>query len=255
MGSFIMILFSCLICFIKPLLLRFRENQRCSCFIKTLCWIANKLYCIMIFGYFIRNILEMSQFILISSINEVYDSNTENAYRLTSFIYSVLMILIFILIAILIIYLTFSSYKLDHSKHNKLEEIFRGLQQDKKHRLYVSLLLLRRLIFVILLVTWMKISSRTLTIILTIIQALYTICLSYLRPYKETKGNIIEILNEIYFGFLILFLTFTNTEDEWNSVKTSIYMWVLVTNTFIVFIIVLGKTWITIFSIFYCKYI
>ena len=84
-------------------------------------------------------------------------------------------------------------------------------------------------------------SSRVLIIVLFLIQVVYILKLSYLRPYEETKGNFIEILNEIYFGFLVIFLAIVNTKDEWNSIKTNTYMWVLVSNTFVVLIIVSGR--------------
>ena len=93
----------------------------------------------------------------------------------------------------------------------------------------------------ILLITWLFISSRVLIIVLSLIQFVYILDLSYLRPNEETKGNLIEILNEIYFWFLVLFLSIVNTEGEWNSTKTNTYMWILVSNTFVVFAIVSGK--------------
>ena len=239
--TFIMILISLFIYFIKKLIYRCRESKRCSWRTKTQYWIVNKLYRVMVLGYFIRNGLEMSQFILISSVNEIYQWDTTDSYRLISFLYSISMILIFLLVVILVLYLTFSTYRLKEREHNLLDEFFRGIQQNKKHEFYVTLLLLRRFWFVILLVTWLFISSRNLTIVLSIIQVLYILSLLYLRPYEETKENLIEILNEIYFGFLVLFLAIVNTEDEWSSIKTKIYMWMLNSNTFVVFAIVLGK--------------
>ena len=239
--TFLMTLISLLIYFIRKLANRCRESQRCSWGVKIQYWIVDRLYRMMVLGYFIRNWLEMSQFILISSVNEIYLWNIKNFYPLFSFVFSILMILIFVLVVILVLYLTFSTYRLDENEHNLLEEFFRGIQQNKRHKLYVTLLLLRRFIFVILLITWLFISSRVLIIMLFLIQVFYILNLSYLRPYEETKGNLIEIFNEIYFGFLILFLAIVNTEDEWNSIKTNIYMWVLVSNTFVMLVIVLGK--------------
>ena len=151
------------------------------------------------------------------------------------------MILIFVFIVWLVLYLTISSYKLNENEHNKLEEFFRGLKQDKKHKLYATMLLFRRLIFVILLITWTSVASRTLVVILTILQLIYFVWLSYLRPYEWRKENLIEILNEIYFSLLLLLLSIFNTEDEWSYSKTTIYMWILVSNTFIIFIIVSCK--------------
>ena len=239
--TFLMIPISLLIYFFRKLAYRCRESQRCSWGTKTQYWIVDKLYRMMVLGYFIRNGLEMSQFILISSVNEIYQWNITDCYRLLSFAFSTSMILLFVLIVIFVLYLTFSAYRLNEREHNLLEEFFRGIQQNKIHKFYVTLLLLRRFLFVILLITWLFISSKNLTIVLSIIQVLYILSLLYLRPFEETKGNLIDILNEIYFGFLIIFLAIVNTEDKWNSIKTNIYMWVLVSNTFAVLVIVLGK--------------
>ena len=244
--TFLMIIFSILVWLLRILFSRFRYSQRWSCLTKVLYWILDRIFRIMIFGYFIRSVLEMSQFILISSVNEMYNWNTENVYRLNSLAFSILMILIFLLMVGLALYLIFSSYRLNESEHNKLEEFFRGIKKDKKHKFYVILLLLRRTIFVTLLITWTWISSRVLTSVLTVIQVVYVACISYLRPYVEIKANLIEILNELYFGFLILFLAIVNNEGEWSSDKENLYMWILVSNTFIVFFIVLCKVWLLI---------
>ena len=242
--TFLMIFISVFIYFIRKLTNTCRESWRCSWGAKTLYWIADKLYRMMVLGYFIRNWLEMSQFILISSVNEIYQLNITDLYRFLSLLFSISMILIFLQVVILILYLTFSKYKLNEGEHNLLEEFFRGIQQNKRHKFFVTLLLLRRFLFVILLITWLFMSSRILIIVLSLIQVVYILTLSYLRPNEETKGNLIEILNEIYFGFLLLFLSIVNTEEKWNSTKTNTYMWVLVSNTFAVFVIVLGKNWL-----------
>ena len=214
---------------------------------KIIFWIVDRLYRILTFGFFIRNTLELSQFILISSINEIYESNTKDSYRLISFAFSILMVLIFVLMIGLIQYLTFSSYSLNENEHNKLEEFFRGLQFDGKHKFYITVLLLRRLVFIVLLITWVSISSRALIVILSLIQLGYVVYLSCIRPYKNLKENLIEILNEFYFLFLITYLIAINTESEWSTLKENIYLYVLVSNTLVTFMIVLGKAWHEIF--------
>ena len=122
--TLLMILISLLMYFIRKLTYRCRESKRCSWWVKTQYWIADKLYRMMVLGYFIRNGLEMSQFILISSVNEIYQWNTTDFYRILSFIFSISMILIFVLVVILVLYLTFSAYRLNEGEHNLLEEFF-----------------------------------------------------------------------------------------------------------------------------------
>ena len=129
--TFIMILITLSIFPIRFLLSKCRECQRWSCLLKTLIWIFDKLYKTMIFGCFIRNTLEMSQFFIISSINEIYDSNTTNSNRFISFLFAICMLLFYLLIIGVVSYLALSSYRLNENEHNKLEEVFRGMKLEK----------------------------------------------------------------------------------------------------------------------------
>ena len=45
----------------------------------------------------------------------------------------------------------------------------------------------------------------------------------FTRPYNETKSNIIEIINEIYFSSLLLSLIGLYEEKDWDSAASSIY--------------------------------
>ena len=162
----------------------------------------------MTFSFYIRNALEMSQFILISSTNEIFNYNIASHTRLISFIYAILVIGTYIFLFVLIQYLTFSSYRLNENQHNKLGEFFSGLKEDKKSRFYLTLLLMRRVAFILLIILLSSILSRVIIGILLAIQLVYLGCIVYLRPYKETKGNIIEIFNEIYFtSFILIFFS------------------------------------------------
>ena len=122
--TYLMILTSLLIHFIRKLSYKCRESQRCSLGVKIQYWIVDKFFRMMVLGYFIRSGLQMSQFILLSSVNEIYLWDTTDSYRILSFAFSILMILIFVLVFILVLYLTFSKYKLDEREHNLLEEFF-----------------------------------------------------------------------------------------------------------------------------------
>ena len=229
---------------------KLKESQWWSCIFKIPFWIADKIFQMMIFSYFIRTILESSQFILISSIYEISKRNTTSFYRSISFSFSILAIVLYAIVIIILQYLTFSSYKLIKGKHNMLEEFFRGLKVNRKHRFYSTMHFLRRALFVLLLITWTSVHSKVLIAILSCVQSAYVIYLSWVRPYVEVKGNLIEILNEIYYGVLLAALFILNTESDWTSLKTSIYMWTLVSNTLVVFIIVIGKQFINYHIVF-----
>ena len=114
----------------------------------------------MTFGYFIRKLLDVSQFVLISSTNEIYLHETSNTNRSISLTFAILMIFAYVFIFIWIQFLIFSYYRIDEAEHNKLGELFRGAKSNKKSRHYASALLLRRLIFVVVLIFCVSINSK-----------------------------------------------------------------------------------------------
>ena len=171
----------------------------------------------------------------------LYFINTTEINRSISFAFACMMIVWYILVLWTTSILIFSNYKLNEKEHNKLEELFRSLQENKRSRFYISVLLFRRLLFVTILITLIVISSRNVMYILISFQFLYYIWLIYSRPYNEFRDNFIEILNETYFSFFISILTAFSTEDEWNQTKTNITMWIVLSNSVFVFIIVISK--------------
>ena len=43
------------------------------------------------------------------------------------------------------------------------------------------------------------------------------------RPFKEIKGNMIEIINEIFFCFFLGVLIYLDEKSKWTSTITSVY--------------------------------
>ena len=196
-------------------------------FAKTVKWIVDKLYNLLTFNYYIRTALEMNQYLLICSMYEIYNFNTSNPYRIASFVFAVLLLSGWILIAVFAFCLSISSYIVDEDKHNKLGEYFSGLKLDKKFKFYIFILIVRRTVFVILLVTWIFVSSRLLIGVLAFLQLIYLAYVCYLRPFKELKDNLVEIINELYFLLLMSSLVYLNTKSNWSPFTTTVYMWVI----------------------------
>ena len=165
-----------------------------------------KLFILLTFGYYIRNVLELSQFILISSINEIYELNTSDTLRLISFICAILMVIWYIAFLGLANYLIFTNYQLSDQEHNKLGEFFCSLRDSKKSRFYITMLLVRRLIFVSILISLTMLPSRQIIGVMMFFQFIYGVYIVFTRPYKETKINVIEIINEAYFSLFLITL-------------------------------------------------
>ena len=122
------------------------------------------------------------------------------------------------------------------------EEFFTGLKQQKEARIYVSVQLIRRVYFVVLLVIFPTVLDIWPMILMLITpQLMYLLLFIYIRPFEEIKGNVIEIANEIIFLYLLFNHFFLNSEDKWNSASTALYSSIIVVNILIIFFIVLCK--------------
>ena len=138
-------------------------------------------------------------------------------------------------------YRVFKTRDADQQQQLKLDEAFSGVQPDRKHRLSVALLLARRIVFVSLLVCAKAVSPFVLTCVLWAMQLVYFTSVCVLHPFVETKDNVIEVVNEVFVSVLLWLLTYLNTDDRWTSTLTNLYIYLLMTNNFVVLGIVLGK--------------
>lgn len=84
-------------------------------------------------------------------------------------------------------------------------------------------------------------SSLTLVIVMGIVQALYLLSLFSLRPFNSQIINMVEIINEIFYLYLVLFLLGHHVEADWNDTARISYIVVMIMNTLIVATILIGK--------------
>ena len=220
---------------LNKLLAMCRTDWRWGWLIKFMKWGTSKLFNFLTFGYYIRAVLEMNQFLLICSVYEVYSFNDSQLFRVISLGFAILTNATWFLTSAFVFYLSASLYTVDESKHNKLGEFFNGLKMQRRFKLHAFMLIFRRTVFVVLLLTWDSVASRLLIGVLAFLQLIYLAYVWFMRPFRQFKDNLIEIVNEIYFLLLLSALIYFNVESYWNSTSTSIYMWSISSNTMTVF--------------------
>ena len=228
--TIIMIIIHFLVIILYKLLAKCQIDLTGGWFSKTVKWITDKLYNLLTFNYYIRSSLEMNQYLLICSVYEIYNFNVSDSYRIASLVFAMLLLSGWILIAMFAFCLSISSYTINEEKHNVLGEFISGLKLDKKFKLYGFILILRRTVFVILLLTWVLVDFRLIIGVLAFLQLIYLTYVCYLRPFKEFKDNLSEILNELYFQLLLSSLIYLNTESNWSPTLVTTYMWVIQLN-------------------------
>ena len=204
-------------------------------------WTANKAYRILTFGLYIRMFLGMNQYLLVWSVYEINNFNVSKTQRIISLLFAFLVLFQCLVLILTTFWLLISSYQITENGHNKIGEFYSGIKIQKKFKIYTFMLLLRRALFVVLLVTLVSTPSWLLIVILSIFQLIYLIFIIALRPFKLIKGNIIEIVNELYFLLLLSILIFLNEKEDWNESNISVFMWTLISNSICSFIIVFSK--------------
>ena len=209
-----MILFHLCIVALSKIFSKWRQRGNQSWFPKWINWIIDKLFKIMTFRFYIRSVLQSNQYLLISSINEIYCFDTSKPLKILSLIFAFGVISFCLLLIAFPIYLILSSYKAVENTHNKLEEFFTELKDDKKYKICTWFLLIRRIVLLWLLLTLNSITSRLLIGLCAIVLVLNVWYLTIFRPFEKSRVNVIEIINEIYFLLLMSSLIFLNDGDS-----------------------------------------
>ena len=171
--------------------------------------------------------METYQFILIAWVSEIYQFDFDGIKRKISIIIAFLILILWIAIIVITILLTLSKnvYILSDSidKRSKFDHLFNGVSLNKKSRLFIWILQIRRAVFVILLITVGPKSSIIVVSLLVGIQLIYLLLLGTIRPYKVAIWNFIEMTNEFYFLVILAFLLKYNTAADWKETPTTIY--------------------------------
>ena len=208
-------------------------------------WFLQKLMELFTFALYIRIILESNQFILIAWVSEMYQFNFNETKRKFSIIIAFLILIAWIALIVITILFTLSNSanKLSESqdKRSKFANLFDGLSPNKKSRMFAWLLQIRRAIFVILLIILGPKSSIIVISFLVGLQLIYLLFLASIRPYEVLIWNIIEMTNELYFLVILAFLLKYNTAADWEGTPTTVYIWLISSNSVVCLFVNIGK--------------
>ena len=122
---------------------------------------------ILTFGYYIRSVLEYNQYLLVTSIYEISLWNTSETLRIVSLSIAIIIWASILFLIIIIGYLSQSAYKVVENSYNKIGEVFNGIKEGKKFKFYITVLLLRRFLFISVLIALSSSNSRLITGILS----------------------------------------------------------------------------------------
>ena len=201
-------------------------------------WIATKIWNLLTFTLYIRTILQISQFCMISSVSELYKSNMISISTTFSFAFACFTLIIVIGFTSLNAILGFNTS--DASK-SAFKEYFSGVKNTKMARMYNVVLMIRRVVLVSLMVCLSNIDKVFLVLLAVCYQIAHTAFIIWMRPYASIKDNINETMIDIVFSVLLITLLYFHTEEAWNGVATDAYFYLLNFHGVFIFLSSLGK--------------
>ena len=117
-------------------------------------------------------------------------------------------------------------------------QLYDGLKPKFISRSYSIIMLIRRILFIYI-ALFSQIDALYTVLILFIIQFMYLGIMIVLRSYKEIKDNIIDMINETVYIACIGLLFHYNKESRWNKAVESVFIYLLLSSTFVAMIIVI----------------
>lgn len=130
----------------------------------------------------------------------------------------------------------------DNTKWTKItKELLNAIKPTKFARFYYPIFCIRRILFVVILLSYEDLDSKVKLILFNIVQFAHVIYIIACRPFIRFKDNLGEIVNE---GFYLLFTGFLAVKigsKSWSSMQTDLYMYAIITNAVVFVIISIGK--------------
>ena len=167
------------------------------------------------FTYYIRYFIEIYLILMLGSLNELYFSDFGNIGKIISYVTSIILILL--LLGILLISYISAKKAADinfDAKKTYFSEFTMGTKEKFTSKINNFLYLLKILFSVAWIVFSISCNNFLRILIFCIIQLIFALIKTVVRPFEEIKENIIEILNDwIYFCICSIILVHYDSKD------------------------------------------
>jgi len=204
-------------------------------------WIVMKLFQMFTFTIYLRYLIEVYQYMLISSISELFETS-----KSSGFIYVDSFPIACIIVAFWVCFLIFaiSHYLWVHyhpeSIKGTLRELYNGMKANLGSRLYIILFMVRRIAFVALLLSLEDYLIFKLVAMLTY-QGFYYAYLLRFRPFDDKKASIIDIIGETCFCYYLAYLMHFNKKEDWGEGSTMIMLGIIMMNNMVALVVFSGE--------------
>jgi hypothetical protein len=182
-------------------------------------WVMVKIFNIMSFSIYIRILLEAYLLISLSTISELNEFDHSNGFRIFSLSMSLIFAILLTTMLLLFLFQMTIYSKVHPSKIQWcLREFIAGMKISKLSQIYTIIFMSIRISFVVTIVVFSDLQRIFKTLILSLLQLVFTTYLITVRPFEQFKDNLIEICNQTIFLIAVGSLIHFDTKPEWNSI-------------------------------------
>ena len=175
------------------------NRERLNWIQKITIYLVTKALSEMTFGYYIRTMIESILILNMFTFSEIYKFSRVDTSNVSSLIGCLIILSAIILFLVLSVLLQFRKVKEDDETIDKFEEFNHGIKKTKVWQLYIVIWLIRRILFVLFIITTSPRSPILTLQILLVVQLWYFIYVLIQRPYLEVKDNLVEIINDLFY--------------------------------------------------------
>ena len=167
---FCIFLFQLILHFLNQYLQKLKVNDEWRDPFQDIKWRITKISNAISSLFYMRNSLLLCQFILISSFYDITTFSFKGVYRICSLLFSIFLLILYIGLIVVIIYCVFSKKAINSKYYDIISPLFSDLKELKKHKFHQAVFLIRRFVYVILLVVVKSFSSRSVVLIISFIK-------------------------------------------------------------------------------------
>ncbi|CAI2384755.1 unnamed protein product [Moneuplotes crassus] len=176
---------------------------------------CSKVYSLILylfyFKFYLRFLLESFLFVCLVSISELFRvievKDHPLSYSLNAGVF------VFLVSFICLVFACYAFIKNPH-KNAYANELFEGLKLNKFAKMYNFIFLIRRSLVVLIIVS-MRTTSLVPRLILFACLQFASLCLTiYLRPHDRNYGNIVEIINEVWYFLIVVIIIYLQGKES-----------------------------------------
>jgi cysteine-rich repeat protein len=200
--------------------------------------LSSKIFKWLTFDWYIQFWMEIYLIIWIAVFSELYYLKKGFAEKDLSIPF-LLLLLVFILLTVLISFYWWVKRSVDENfESNIIKTCFDGVKGNLISYSYFLQFFLRRLLLSGFILMFADLELLSKTWVFASIQGAYSLLNILIRPQKDKKDQLQEILNELCFTVLIVLLFFWKTKEDWSKLRANIYLWIMIASNIITLLLI-----------------